>query len=172
MKCSVCFAALGVMLLTSLASAAPLKQGEKAPAFAVQTVAGKTLTLASLRGKVVVLDFWGVVCPPCKIQMPVLQRWHQQYGRRGLVVVGIEAMGSDPKSIRTTLRERGITYPVAADLKNKLTAHYGIEAHPTTILIDRQGTVVHVEVGYVRGDEKAMEKLFLPLLSKAKGETR
>jgi peroxiredoxin len=172
MKCSVCFAALGVMLLTALASAAPLKEGEKAPAFAVQTVAGKTLTLARLRGKVVVLDFWGVICPPCKIQMPVLQGWYRQYGRRGLAVVGIEAMGSTPKSIRTALKERGITYPVAADSNNKIAALYGIEAHPTTILIDRHGTVVKVEVGYVRGDEREMEKLFLPLLRKAKGEKR
>lgn len=156
------------MFLTSSAQGAEVKVGQSAPPFTVKTLTGKTFRLKDARGKVVLLDFWGVACPPCKIQMPILQRWHKQYGGRGMVVIGIEAMGTETNAIRKALKERGVTYPVASDTRNWLMTLYNVTAHPTTILIDPAGKIVHIEVGYVRGDEKEIEKRLLPLLSSVK----
>lgn len=156
------------MLLAAGVYANTIQEGQKAPDFTIKTVAGKSLRLTDLRGKVVLLDFWGVGCPPCKLQMPILQTWHKQYAGRGLVIVGIEAMGSKADLIRKSLKERGITYPVAPDVGNAMSKQYGVQAHPTTIVIDRAGKIVEVEVGYVRGDEKKIEAAFLPLLDRRK----
>jgi thiol-disulfide isomerase/thioredoxin len=101
------------MFLTSSAQGAEVKVGQSAPPFTVKTLTGKTFRLKDARGKVVLLDFWGVACPPCKIQMPLLQRWHKHYAERGMIIVGIEAMGTETKAIRKALKERGVTYPVA-----------------------------------------------------------
>ena len=163
------FAVIALALFLPLSvKGAEVKVGQSAPAFTVKTLAGKTFRLKDARGKVVLLDFWGVACPPCKIQMPALQRWHEQYAGRGMVVVGIEAMGTETKAIRKALKERGVTYPVASDTGNRLMTLYGVTAHPTTILIDQEGKIVHIEVGYVRGDEKEIEKRLLPLLTRSK----
>jgi thiol-disulfide isomerase/thioredoxin len=78
MKRTTSFAA-ALALLAVAANADTLQPGQQAPAFHIKTMSGKTLRLTDLRGKAVLLDFWGVGCPPCKIQMPVLQAWHKQY---------------------------------------------------------------------------------------------
>jgi peroxiredoxin len=77
-------------------------------------------------------------------------------------------MGSKPDLIRKALKARGITYSVAPDIGNAMSKQYGVQAHPTTLLIDRAGKIVQVEIGYVRGDEKKMEAAFLPLLDRPK----
>ncbi len=86
------FAALTLALLTAIALAGPIPTNAPAPAFTVKTLGGKTLRLSDYRGKVVLLDFGAVACPPCRVEMPILQRWHRQYQRRGLVVLGLLEM--------------------------------------------------------------------------------
>jgi peroxiredoxin len=170
-SCVACLIAFGMLFgipARSDASYSPLKEHTLAPAFKVKTLKGNTVRLADLKGRVVLLDFGAVECPPCRLQMPVLEGWHKKYRKQGLVVVGLIEMNPTPADVRKMLRERGVTYPVAIDPQESIGKRYGLEAHPTTVLIDRTGRVVKTETGYVRGDEKAMERALLPLLTSGK----
>jgi len=155
----------GLCASTPYAQALPVKEGVPAPAFSVKTLAGKPLNLAGLKGKVVLLDFGAVECPPCRIEMPALEALHKKYSRRDLVVVGLLEMNPTRAAAKSMLKQRGITFPVAIDARELIGKRYGLEAHPTTVLIDRAGKIIKVETGYLKGDEKAMEQAFLPLLS-------
>ena len=167
-------ASLTLAVLLLLVSAAVClgtpKPGDFAPDFSAQVVAGKTLRLSSLRGKIVLLDFWAVGCPPCRIEMPQLQRLYEKYRKDGLVVIGITQMNPMNKDIRAALKEYGVTYPVVTDPGEKIGQKvYRIEAHPTTILLDRAGKVVKVETGYVKGDEKPLEEAIRKLIAARAG---
>lgn len=164
MRCTT-FSILALIVLASVASAEPIKTRSPAPAFTVKTLRGKTVRLSDFKGKVVLLDFGAVDCPPCRLEMPILEGWHKKYKSKGLVLLCLLEM--NPKSVeaRKMVKERGLTFPVAIDTNDIIGKRYGIEAHPTTILIDRSGKIVKAETGYLKGDEKAIETAFLPLLS-------
>ena len=101
--------------------------------------------------------------------MPVLASWYKKHNKDGLVVIGLTEMNPPLAQIKKALKERGVTYPVAVDKGEKVIRTYGFLAHPDSVIIDRKGKIVHVEVGYVKGDEKALERAFKPLL-KAPGK--
>lgn len=156
-------------LVGTTVAADPVKENSAALDFAVKTIDGAPLRLSSLKGKIVLLDFGAVNCPPCRLEMPILERWHKKYKSSGLVVLGLMEMNPGVREVRKMLRERGVTYPVAVDRGEVIGKRYGLIAHPTTVLIDRTGKVVKAETGYVRGDEKAMEAALLTLLAPTPG---
>lgn len=161
---------LALALVAGVVSAEPIQANVPAPAFTVITLDGKTVRLSDLKGKVVLLDFGAVDCPPCKLEMPILEGWHKKYKSKGLVVLSLLEMNPKVADARKLVKERGLTFPVAIDPKEQIGKRYHLEAHPTTFLIDRNGKVVKSETGYVKGDEKAMEAALLPLLSPEKKE--
>lgn len=160
---------LALALLATVARAEPVKENSPAPAFTVKTLAGKTLRLSALRGSVVLLDFGAVNCPPCRLEMPILQGFHKKYKAKGLRIVGLMQMNPTVAEVKKMLQERGVTYPVAVDTKEEIGKRYGLIAHPTTVLIDRAGKVVKVETGYVKGDEKAIERAIVAQLTPVQG---
>ena len=81
-------AALTAAIATA-AYADPVKENATAPEFTARTIDGRPMRLSSLRGRVVLLDFGAVNCPPCRLEMPILESWHRKYRGRGLVVVGL-----------------------------------------------------------------------------------
>ena len=121
--------------------------GEPAPDFDLAGPGGDALMLSSLRGKVVVLDFWATWCPPCQKEMPVLQKLHEQFGSRGVVIVGVN-IGEEPQQVGDFARELGITFPVVLDTDGSVSTEYGIEAIPTVILVDGDGVVRGRHSGY------------------------
>lgn len=123
----------------------------KAPAYALVTLDGDTVQSAELGGKVVVVNFWATWCPPCRLEMPTLQRLHERRAGDGVVVLGFTTdVGSDT-GVRAFLAERGITYPVGMATAEHRRAFGGIPGVPTTFLIDRDGVVRHKVVGYFTG---------------------
>ena len=138
--------------------AQPLAKGEIAPAFEAATADGGTLALPSLRGRVVLLNFWGIACPPCRIEMPELEKIHRRWSGRGLAVVGIEEMGASAEEARRFAAGIGVRYPIAIDPGERIGRLYRLEAHPTTVILDREGRVAWVGAGYLRGDEREIEQ--------------
>jgi len=111
-----------------------------APAFSLAALDGRPLTLAHLRGKVILLNFWATWCAPCQIEMPTFSAWQTQYGRQGLQVIGI-SMDDDPALARRAVERLRVSYPVAMG-NARLGARYGgVLGLPLTFLIDRQGIV-------------------------------
>ena len=163
-----CFGGLvGVVLALGVlpGAGAALPTGKPAPQFETKTLDGKPFRLDSLRGKVVVLDFWAVGCPPCRVQMPRLQALERKYHARGLRIVGVTQMDPKPQAARKALQELKVSYPALVDPGERIGKKYQLEAHPTTVLIDRQGVVRFVGTGFIIGDEKELEKKLVPLLS-------
>ena len=100
------------------------------------------------------MNFWATWCPPCRAEMPDIQKLYENYSREGdeaLIVLGVAApeMGQEKseEEIKAFLDENGYTYPVLMDLSGELFYQYGIQAFPTTFMIDRDGNIF----GYISG---------------------
>lgn len=118
---------------------------ERMPEFDLTDVAGRQVSSAQFRGKVVLLDFWATWCAPCKKEMPGYERLYLQYKGRGLAVVGIAA-DSDPRVVARFAKRLGITYPLLVNGMD--VQRYGVQGLPTTMLVDRTGLVRVNVVGF------------------------
>jgi len=125
--------------------AAPLV-GHYAPEITAVDLSGNKVTLASLRGKVVALNFWYAACEPCKIEMPALQRSYDKYKGQGFVVLGIDVT-DDTATTNAFVREVGITYPVVRDQSLQTVTAYNVTDTPSTFFIDRDGVIRTKVVG-------------------------
>ena len=113
-----------------------------APAFTLPRLdADRPLSLTSLRGKAVVLNFWASWCIPCKDEAPILEQTWRKYRRQGLVVVGIDAQDFKGDA-RRFARRYGITYPIVHDGPGTSLGRYGVVGFPETYFIDRRGRLV------------------------------
>ncbi len=117
------------------------RAGAPAPALSVRTLRGDTLSLAGLRGKVVVVNFWATWCPPCRAEMPGFQSVWEQKQSQGLVILGLSTDDDGPVPVSGFVVQRGITYPVAMSTLETEHLFGGINALPTTFLIDRAGRI-------------------------------
>ena len=136
-----------------LAKAAARGERPSAPAFTLERLddAGE-LSLASLRGKVVVLNFWASWCIPCKEEAPYLEQVWRENRDRGLVVVGLDAKDFR-RDARSFVRRFDLTFPVVYDGPGKTLTGYGVTGFPETFVIDREGRVVEAFVGAVNSDD-------------------
>jgi cytochrome c biogenesis protein CcmG/thiol:disulfide interchange protein DsbE len=125
-----------------------------APQFALSRLdAPGKLKLASLRGKVVVLNFWASWCAPCKSEAPRLEAAWQRYRNRGVVVVGVDGQDFSGDA-RRFIRKHGITYPNVHDGPGDIGTKYGVTGFPETYFVDRRGRLVGDRVvGEVSADK-------------------
>jgi thiol-disulfide isomerase/thioredoxin len=119
-------------------------------------------SVGALRGRVVVLDFWASWCGPCRFEMPTLSALQDRYGAQGLSVVGVAA--EDAEDILAFSRRMPVTYALVADSQGETSRSYGVSSLPTLVVIDRQGVVRLVEVGYDPTGESRFEAAVRALL--------
>ncbi len=125
---------------------APLA-GFPAPEITLPTLEGGQARLSDLSGTPVILNFWASWCPPCRLEMPALQRVHEEYRGR-VVVVGVNMAQVDSiEQARTFLQDRGVTFPIWLDIRGEAAQTYQVVSLPTTFFIDAQGTICEVVVG-------------------------
>lgn len=118
-----------------------LKIGAKAPDFTLETLDGKEVNLSDYKGKKVLLNFWATWCPPCKEEMPDMEKYSKQMGKD----VAILAVNIDPENdVKAFIKENGITFPILLDsqsAKNPVNEKYKVLAIPTTYFIDSNGVI-------------------------------
>ena len=122
--------------------------GKPAPDFSFQDLAGKPVTLASLKGKVVLLDFWTTWCAPCRADAPALDALHKKYGDRDLAVIGI-SVGEDRDTVEKFLKSHPHDFPVVLTSENEMPRPYEIGSFPTYLVISREGVLYSA----VEGDQ-------------------
>jgi len=121
-------------------------RGTRPPEFNGHTADGRTASLASLRGKVVLLNFWATWCQDCRPEMPLFEQLHREFAAQGLSVMGINAR-EGTTAIRGYAKELGLTFPLVLDLKGEINAAYGVIGLPTTFLVGRDGRAMALAVG-------------------------
>ena len=135
--------------------------GRPAPAFALATLDGAPVSLATHRGKVVVLNFWASWCyPACYDEAPVLEQNWRAYRERGVVVVGVDIQDTREAAMKF-VGDFGLTFPVVQDLKGTVSVDYGVYGVPETFFVDRQGRIRVKHVGAVTDDvfRKTVDRL-------------
>ena len=123
--------------------------GRPAAEFQLTTFDGKPVSLASLRGQIVVVNFWASWCfPACYEEAPVLEAGWRAYRERGVVVLGIDIQDTD-EAARKFIERFGLTFPNAPDPRGKVSIDFGVYGVPETFVIDRNGRIRGKHVGAV-----------------------
>jgi peroxiredoxin len=135
---------------------------KKAPEFTLHDLSGASIDLASLRGKVVLLNFWATWCGPCEVEMPIFADWQRQYGPQGFQVIGI-SMDDDPALARKLVQKLKLNYPVAMGDEKLGELYGGVLGLPLSFLIDRNGIVREKFQGEI--EPKTIESRLKVLLS-------
>ncbi|SEB14126.1 Peroxiredoxin [Thalassobacillus cyri] len=119
-----------------------IQEGEQAPDFELETVEGETLRLSDLQGKKVFLNFWATWCPPCKKEMPEMQKFYEEYGDEvEIVAVNATTTETSMDEVKKYLEQEGYTFQVPLDKKNQVSSEYQAITIPTTYFIGTDGVV-------------------------------
>lgn len=125
-----------------------------APAVSFTTLTGQKLDLASLKGNVVLVNFWATSCSGCVAEMPQMQQMHQQYASKGLRILAVAMDYDPPNYVQAYVRQRQLPFMVTMDTQGKIAKAFGdIQLTPSTFLIDRDGHIVKRYVGVMNFNE-------------------
>jgi thiol-disulfide isomerase/thioredoxin len=156
---------LGLCLFLPLwVQAAGVSVGQAAPAVRLPDLSGAgDVSLESLRGKVVYLDFWASWCGPCRVSFPQLEQLRNELGPKGFEVLAINVDEVEADA-RRFLSEVPVSYPVVRDAAGVTPQAFGILGMPTGYLIDRQGMVREVHQGFRKSDGEKLRSAIVALL--------
>jgi len=115
-------------------------EGKPAAPFTLQDLDGRTVSLAALKGRPVVLNFWSTWCVPCVAEHPLLQAAARREGPEGVVFLGV-LYGDEPARARAYLERAGSAYPTVVDTSGAVIVDYGVGGVPETFFVDRRGTI-------------------------------
>src|ERR1700693_901616 len=137
------------------------KDRKEAPNFELKDVNGKTVKLSDFRGKTVMVDFWATWCGPCQIEIPWFMDFERKYKDQGFVVIGVAMDDEGWQVVKPFIEQMKMNYRVVIGNDHTADLYGGIEALPTTVLIDRDGRIASTHVGLAgkQDFQDAIEKL-------------
>lgn len=154
---------LAVFVTVSLLFAKPVVADSTAPDFTLAALGGMNLRLAEQRGDIIVLNFWASWCGPCLQEMPALDALATKYAPLGVQVWGVN-VESDNRSAQAYLQRVKVNFPILFDEQNEVSKAYQVKAMPTTVIIDKDGQIRAVHLGYKPGYENKYENNIKDLL--------
>jgi cytochrome c biogenesis protein CcmG/thiol:disulfide interchange protein DsbE len=124
------------------------QKGFLAPEFQLSTTDGQSIALNDYRGKGVLLNLWATWCPPCRAEMPTIEKMYQEYQSQGLVVLGVNATNQDdPTAVSPFVKQYNITFPIVLDVRGEASYLYELRSLPTSFFIGRDGIIKEVVIG-------------------------
>lgn len=151
----------------------PVEVGAEAPDFAATNMSGQPVQLTDLQGEVVLLNIWATWCPPCREEMPSMQRLHERLGDDGLHVVAVsidapqgrvDASGNPGGDVAEFAEAMGLTFPIWLNPSGDIQRTYRTTGVPESFVIDRRGNIVKKVIGPTEWDSEANVALFQRLL--------
>jgi peroxiredoxin len=143
--------AIGAVAIGLAAAAGLAGLGQRgprlAPDFAVTDLQGRTVRLSALRGNVVVLNLWTTWCPPCREEMPSMERLYTRLRGKRFSLLAVSQDEDGRKAVEPFVRELGLSFPVLVDPERQVGERYGVWGYPETFVIDRNGYVVERVIG-------------------------
>jgi peroxiredoxin len=136
-----------------------------APDFTLPDLEGNQISLSTYKGRVVLLNFWATWCPPCRLEMPTMEKAYRKYRDKGFEVVAVSVDAGPKSSVKSFLRELGLSFQVLLDPDMEILRAYRGFSLPMTVVIDRQGVIRSRELGYRDWSDGESTKLLQRLLS-------
>jgi thiol-disulfide isomerase/thioredoxin len=121
-------------------------------AFSLSLLKGGTAELSAYKGKVVLLNFWATWCPPCRNEMPSMETLYKRFKARGLEILAVDC-AEGKAAVEQFIQNNNYSYPVLLDTSGEVSGLYGIEAIPTTFILNREGKIIARIVGALRWDD-------------------
>lgn len=144
----------------------PVEVGSVAPDYkAVDLATGDSVALGSLRGQVVLLNIWATWCEPCRVEMPSMERLHQQLGPQGLKVVAVSIDESDSSVVKGFQRQFGLTFRILQDRVRGIERVYQTTGVPESFVLNREGRIVKKVIGAAEWDSPTNRGLISRLLA-------
>jgi thiol-disulfide isomerase/thioredoxin len=144
---------LGVIRLT----------GQSPPDFTLPTLDGGFITLSGLKGKVVMINFWTTWCPPCREEMPSLERLYRHYKYEDFALLAVDIM-ENPETVKKFAKKYNLSFPILLDKTGDVAVKYSANAIPTTYIINKKGKTVGKAIGPRKWDGDHAKDLFQELL--------
>ena len=126
---------------------APATEGAQAPDFTLNDLSGRPVQLSSLRGKVVLLNFWATWCPPCREEVPSLLRLNQSLQGKAFQMLAVSVDEGGREAVQAFFRKQGAALPALLDTEGKVSRLYGTTGVPETFVIDSRGVIVKKVLG-------------------------
>src|SRR5512139_1358249 len=129
--------------------AGPPVVGGQAPDFTLTDMSGRSVSLADLRGKVVIVNFWATWCPPCRAEMPSMEALHRELADEGLVLLAVNIEKDGRKSVPTFLAGNPHSFPILFDDQEVVQKRYGVFKFPESFVIRKDGTIDDKVIGAI-----------------------
>jgi peroxiredoxin len=125
----------------------PLKEGRPAPDFTFSDLEGRKVSLSDFRGKVVLVNIWATWCPPCRDEMPSMQKLYERFKGKNFEILAVSIDGNAHEAVAPFVQKLHLTFPVLLDPKGKTEGLYRITGVPESFIVDREGILVNKVIG-------------------------
>jgi len=132
--------------------------------FTLPLLNGGNAALSNYKSKIVILNFWATWCPPCRAEMPSMETLYRRFNTQGLEILAVD-IGEKANTVQQFIQNNKYTFPVMLDSSKRISGIYGIEAIPTSYILDREGKIIARIVGSIHWDTPEVIAAFEALLS-------
>lgn len=130
-----------------------IKDSPSMPDFTLQNLEGKKISTENLRGKFLWINFWATWCPPCRAEMPSMQKVWEEFGGENFIILAVD-LRENREKVRSFIKNNGYTFPILLDTSGDVGKKYGVRSIPTNFFVDPDGKVVGGAIGSREWDNK------------------